>query len=45
MLRADIGDKYVRELMDKEGCLLGGEQSGHIIIGDITTTETESFRH
>lgn len=38
LLRADIGDKYVRELMDKEGCLLGGEQSGHIIIGDITTT-------
>jgi phosphoglucosamine mutase len=38
MLRADIGDKYVRQLMDLKGCALGGEQSGHIIIGDISTT-------
>lgn len=38
LLRADIGDKYVRELMDLKGCMLGGEQSGHIIIGDIHTT-------
>lgn len=38
LLRADIGDKYVKELMDLKGCTLGGEQSGHIIIGDIATT-------
>lgn len=38
LLRAEIGDKYVRELMDINGCTLGGEQSGHIIIGDIHTT-------
>ncbi len=38
LLRADIGDKYVRELMDLKGCTLGGEQSGHIIIGDLHTT-------
>jgi phosphoglucosamine mutase len=38
LLRADIGDKYVRELMDIKDCKLGGEQSGHIIIGDLHTT-------
>lgn len=38
LLRADIGDKYVRELMDAKGCNLGGEQSGHIIIGDLLST-------
>ncbi|HPF42388.1 MAG TPA: phosphoglucosamine mutase [Bacillota bacterium] len=27
----DIGDKYVMEEMDKEGYILGGENSGHII--------------
>lgn len=32
LLRSDIGDKYVRELMDQSGAVLGGEQSGHIII-------------
>lgn len=38
LLRADIGDKYVRELMTIKNCTLGGEQSGHIIIGDLGTT-------
>jgi phosphoglucosamine mutase len=38
LLRADIGDKYVRELMDIKDCKLGGEQSGHIIIGDLHST-------
>ena len=28
---ADVGDRNVRELMVKEGMILGGEQSGHII--------------
>ncbi len=31
VLRADVGDRNVRELMVKEGLVLGGEQSGHII--------------
>lgn len=30
--RADVGDKYVLEIMKKQNLLLGGEQSGHIII-------------
>ena len=38
LLRSDIGDKYVMEMMRKEGCKLGGEQSGHIILLDLATT-------
>lgn len=30
--RADVGDKYVLEIMKKQNLLLGGEQSGHVII-------------
>ena len=36
--RARVGDRYVLETMEKEGCLLGGESSGHIICLDRTTT-------
>lgn len=32
LLRADVGDKYVANLLNKNGLVLGGEQSGHIII-------------
>ena len=34
MLRANVGDKYVLEEMQKSGATLGGEQSGHIIFRD-----------
>ncbi len=34
MLRAQVGDKYVLEEMQKTGTVLGGEQSGHIIFAD-----------
>ena len=34
MLRANVGDKYVLEEMQKSGAVLGGEQSGHIIFRD-----------
>ena len=30
--RADVGDKYVIALMNKQKIMLGGEQSGHVII-------------
>ena len=30
--RADVGDKYVLDMMKKHSLLLGGEQSGHIIV-------------
>ena len=36
--RADVGDRYVKEKMQKLEYNLGGEQSGHIILGDFTTT-------
>ena len=38
LARAKVGDRYVKELMVAEGWSLGGESSGHIIVGDLTTT-------
>jgi phosphoglucosamine mutase len=38
MLRAPVGDKYVLEEMQKSGAVLGGEQSGHIILAREATT-------
>lgn len=39
LLRANVGDKYVLEEMQRAGATLGGEQSGHILFrdGDATT--------
>ena len=37
-LRADVGDRYVKEMMQKNSFNLGGEQSGHIILGKFATT-------
>jgi phosphoglucosamine mutase len=38
VVRTDVGDKYVVEEMRKHGYALGGEQSGHIIFIDHSTT-------
>ena len=38
LLCAAVGDRNVLELMQKEGMVLGGEQSGHIIFLDHMTT-------
>jgi phosphoglucosamine mutase len=38
MLRAPVGDKYVLEEMRRTGAVLGGEQSGHIILSREATT-------
>ena len=38
MLRAPVGDKYVLEEMKKSGAVVGGEQSGHIILARESTT-------
>lgn len=38
VLRVGVGDKYVMEAMRSEGYSLGGEQSGHIIFLDHSTT-------
>ena len=37
-IRANVGDKYVKELMQRYKFNLGGEQSGHIILGKYATT-------
>ena len=36
--KTDVGDKYVYEYMIKNGCRLGGEQSGHIIFSKYAST-------
>lgn len=36
--RARVGDRYVMELLMRDGWMLGGESSGHIICLDRTTT-------
>ena len=37
-LRANVGDRFVKEKMQKNKFNLGGEQSGHIILGKFATT-------
>jgi len=37
-IRANVGDRYVKEKMQKNSFNLGGEQSGHIILGKFATT-------
>ena len=37
-IRANVGDRYVKESMQKYRYNLGGEQSGHIILGKFATT-------
>jgi len=38
LVRSDVGDKHVLELMHAEGINFGGEQSGHVIINDFAKT-------
>tara|TARA_B100001989_G_C24327255_1_gene358148 strand:+ start:6 stop:587 length:582 start_codon:yes stop_codon:yes gene_type:complete len=37
-IRSNVGDRYVKEKMQKLNFNLGGEQSGHIILGKFATT-------
>ncbi len=36
IIQTDVGDRYVSEVMSRDGYNLGGESSGHIIIGDLS---------
>ncbi|MGL4395078.1 MAG: phosphoglucosamine mutase [Hyphomicrobium sp.] len=38
LARTPVGDRYVTEHMRKHGYNVGGEQSGHIVLSDFTTT-------
>ncbi len=38
LIRTPVGDRYVVEAMRERGCNLGGEQSGHMVLSDYSTT-------
>jgi phosphoglucosamine mutase len=38
LTRCNVGDRYVVEAMRQEGLLLGGEQSGHIVQSELSST-------
>lgn len=38
LFRTNVGDRYISQFMRENGYNIGGEQSGHIIIGDYSTT-------
>ncbi|BBK39410.1 phosphoglucosamine mutase [Allostella sp. ATCC 35155] len=38
LVRTSVGDRYVVEEMHRRGANVGGEPSGHIVLGDLATT-------
>ncbi len=38
LIRTQVGDRYVVERMRADGYNIGGEQSGHVVLGDHSTT-------
>lgn len=37
-IRTNVGDRYVLEAMSENKCNFGGEQSGHLVLGDYSST-------
>ncbi|WP_411742770.1 phosphoglucosamine mutase [Reinekea sp.] len=38
LVRADVGDRYVNEQLTEQGWVLGGENSGHLVLKHVSTT-------
>ncbi len=38
LLRTAVGDRYVAEAMEQTGAIVGGEQSGHVLLPQVTPT-------
>lgn len=38
LIRTDVGDKHILDALNAQGCLLGGEKSGHILMLDRANT-------
>jgi len=38
LIRTHVGDKYIAQLLEKDNLIIGGEQSGHIILRDYLNT-------
>lgn len=38
LIRTAVGDRYVVEAMREQGCVIGGEQSGHVVLIEHATT-------
>ena len=43
--RANVGDRYVSEELDRRKWILGGENSGHILVKIYILLEMASFLH
>ena len=44
LIRTDIGDKYVNSMLVEKDLLIGGEQSGHVIVRDLLSTGDGIFK-